>query len=45
MYWINKLGYYPTKIEKVVRKLTQAEANREKEKEDHEFEMFLKGIK
>jgi len=45
MYWTKKLGYYPTKIEKVGRKITWEEANKEKEKEDLEFELFLKSIK
>ena len=45
MYWIQKIGYYPTKIEKVGRKISWEEANKEKEKQDLEFERFLKSIK
>jgi hypothetical protein len=45
MYWTQKLGYYPTRIEKVGRKVSWEEANKEKEKEDLEFEVFLKSIK
>ena len=30
LFWIEKLGYYPTKVEKVIRKVIWEEANKEK---------------
>ena len=42
LFWTEKLGYYPDKIEKVARKVTWEESNKEKEKLNSEFEEFLK---
>ncbi len=41
-YYIQKLGYYPTKIEKIVRKLTKEEAYEEDKLETIDFEIFLR---
>lgn len=41
-YWIQNLGYFPTKIEKVAMKLTKEEARRLDELADIEFEKFIK---
>jgi len=42
LFWTQKLGYYPTKIEKVGRVVKFGEFDREKEQLDKEFELFLK---
>jgi len=44
-YWVQKLGYFPTKIEKVAIKQTREEARRLDELADIEFEKFLKKLK
>ena len=41
-FWIHKLGYYPTKIEKVARITTFEEENKESEKLHSEFVEFIK---
>ena len=41
-FWIHKLGYFPTKIEKVARKVTFKEDNEESEKLHAEFVAFIK---
>jgi len=40
-YWIEKLGYFPTKIEKVAIKLTREEAKRLDELAGIEFEKII----
>jgi len=42
LYWTKKLGSYPDKIEKVVKKLTFEEFNKQKEQGDLEFREFIK---
>ena len=44
LFWTKKLGYYPTKMEKVGRRVTWEQANKEKEQEDLEFQEFLKEL-
>lgn len=44
-FWINKLGYYPTKIEKVVSKVSFKEFNKEKEDLEIEFKQFVNSKK
>jgi len=44
-YWMQKLGFFPTKIEKVATKLSWEEANKLDELADIEFENYLKEIK
>ncbi len=44
-FWVNKLGHYPTKIEKVVRKVSFEEFNKEKGELYKEFEEFVNSRK
>lgn len=42
---MNKLGHYPTRVEKVVRKVSFEEFNKEKEELYKEFEEFVNSRK
>ena len=44
-FWVNKLGYYPTKIEKVVQKVSFEEFIKEKEELYIEFREFVNSRK
>ena len=41
LFWVEKLGAYPTKIEKVIRITTFEEMNKEDELLNREFENFV----
>ena len=40
-YWINKLGYFPVKMEKIAFKITWKEKNEEKEKFEKDYKEFI----
>ena len=42
LFWINKYGSYPTKMVKVIRKLTFEEDNKESEELERDFQKFVK---
>ncbi len=44
-FWVKKLGYYPTKVERVVQKVSFEEFNKEKEELYNEFRDFINSRK
>ena len=40
-YWINKLGYFPVKMEKIAFKITWKEKNEEKGKFEKNYKEFI----